>query len=217
MSGPPLAGHVSALCVRLEILRAASASLSLTGPQRPDCATPGLSSSAPGPSPTGRGPDSYPRRLSPPTELNTLPSAPRPQPPCRPSRALGPPPSSYCSVCLSQPPVPSAPSCSSRVALRTWFCPSLHTSHRGQTGAGENAPELPPPLAKAAPSRQSDAGSVLLLVPPWAAPWGLGKGPEPLYRPCEDSPGGRSRALLLAPGVRVCPPPSCWERPLVLC
>lgn len=131
MSGPPLAGHVSALCVRLEILRAASASLSLTGPQRPDCATPGLSSSAPGPSPTGRGPDSYPRRLSPPTELNTLPSAPRPQPPCRPSRALGPPPSSYCSVCLSQPPVPSAPSCSSRVALRTWFCPSLHTSHRG--------------------------------------------------------------------------------------
>ena len=58
--GLPLAGHVSALCVRLEILRATSASLSLTGPQRPDCATPGLSSSTPGPSPTGRGPDGYP-------------------------------------------------------------------------------------------------------------------------------------------------------------
>lgn len=58
-----------------------------------------------------------------------------------------------------------------------------------------------------------------LLILPWAAPWGLGKGPEPLYRPCKDSPGGRSRALLLvsacarprplgeAPGAPLSPAP----------
>ena len=113
--GPPLAGHISTLCVRLEIPRTTLASLSLTGPQRPDCATPGLSSSAPGPSRTGKGPDGYPQRLSctrspPPPSSTSLPAQSCP----------GAPPSCYCSICLSQPPVPSAPSC---VALRTVFCP----------------------------------------------------------------------------------------------
>lgn len=109
--GPPPAGVVSALRVRLEVPRAAWGSLSLTGPQRPDSAAPGLSSSARGSSPPGKGPSGWSQSPAAPSSAS-LPAW---------SCALGPPASRYCGICRSQPRfllLDAAP----RVAPRAGLC-----------------------------------------------------------------------------------------------
>lgn len=175
--GPSPAGLVSALRVRLGIPRAASASLSLTGPQRPDC-SPRPQQLCPRPLTPREGPqrlEPVPRRpvLGLPAgpvvrpgapSLRLLPrlplSAPVPSAPCRPP--CGP---EGCVLSPSTPPPLGASDrgcrpCAGRAA-------SPH-----QAGGQElvRTPRNPPPLAKAAPGRQSNAGSVLLLIPPWAEP-----------------------------------------------
>lgn len=140
----------------------------------------------PAPHPQGRAP-----------AAGASPPPPRPPPPCRPGSAPRGPqphvtaasaalsPGSFCSLPSPMWPrgmrsVPLHASSAGSIADRGCRPCAGRAASPHQAGGQEivRTPRNPPPLGKAAPGRQSEAGSVLLLVPPWVEPWGLGKGPR---------------------------------------